>query len=213
MWQPHRMGALFQNVLYPSLTWARYTDEPLCYLTFDDGPNPDVTPLVLQELRQRDAKATFFVVGDNVRKHPDVFAQTAEEGHSLGNHTFNHFKGWKTEDARYYDNVALCQAQMARIAPEAAGRMLFRPPYGRIRRRQARHLQGLGYEVVMWDVLSWDFLQSLRPETCLRGTRRALRRGSILVFHDSYKARERMAYALPRLMDDLMEQGFRFERL
>src|ERR1700744_5891090 len=147
--------------LYPQLRWDMKPGNRCIYLTFDDGPIPIVTPLVLNILQQYDAKATFFCIGDNVRKHPEIFEQVRNAGHAIGNHTFNHLKGWKTDDQIYFDNFMQ--------ANELIGSNLFRPPYGRIKRSQAKMLMAAkpDLQIVMWNILSADFDLNLTPEKCL----------------------------------------------
>lgn len=190
---------------YPSYLWRVPTSEKRLFITFDDGPIPDVTEFVLETLRDYRAKGTFFCIGDNIRKHPTVLKKIADQGHALGNHTYNHLNGWKTDDATYLANVKQC----AELLPETP---LFRPPYGRIKRAQARELLK-SRKVVMWDVLSGDFSQDLSPETCLRKTIQYTRPGSILLFHDSLKARRNMEYAVPRVLDHFSNLGYTFEAL
>ncbi|MBL7846872.1 MAG: polysaccharide deacetylase family protein [Cyclobacteriaceae bacterium] len=179
------------------------------YLTFDDGPVPGPTEFVLDELARAKAKSTFFCIGDNVRKHPEVYQRIIQEGHAVGNHTFNHLSGWKTPVDAYVDNVALCDREMKREGKQPA--KLFRPPYGRITRRQIGRLSE--YRIVMWDVLTNDYAKSLSREACLRGSLAATRPGSIIVFHDSLKAEKNMSYVLPRFLDHFGSQGFSFKAL
>jgi len=193
------------RALYPDFVWRKPTPENIIYLTFDDGPIPDVTDWVLAQLAAHGAKATFFCIGDNVAKHPDVFQRVLADGHAVGNHTFNHLNGWKTPDAAYFDNIAQCQ----RVLPPTR---LFRPPYGRITRSQAK-VVGQSRQIVMWDVLSGDFAPDLTPEVVLQKTLKYTEPGSIVLFHDSLKARRSMAYALPRVLDHFGERGFKFEGL
>lgn len=198
----------------------------MLYLTFDDGPVSGPTEFALHTLSRYSAKATFFCIGDNVRKHPEIFSKIIEEGHAVGNHTFNHLNGWRTNTDRYVENTARCQEQMNLFSEKAmvqgglqqASPManiepsrLFRPPYGRISRKQIQALQD--YRIVMWDVLSMDYNRLLSPESCFRSTMHACRPGSIIVFHDSYKAERNMAYALPRLLDHFSQQGYSFKAL
>ncbi|MBB5438272.1 peptidoglycan/xylan/chitin deacetylase (PgdA/CDA1 family) [Pedobacter sp. AK017] len=192
---------------YPKLTWNKNRDQKVIYLTFDDGPIPDVTAFVLKTLKNFDTKATFFCIGDNIVKHPDIFEQIKREGHQIGNHTFNHLKGWITEDQYYLDNFRQCQ--------ELTGTSLFRPPYGRIKKSQASGIRALMPEMqlIMWDVLSGDFDTGLSPQKCYQNVIRHTRNGSIIVFHDSLKAFDRLEYALPRCLQYFKEKGFEFALL
>jgi peptidoglycan/xylan/chitin deacetylase (PgdA/CDA1 family) len=189
---------------YPSLTWNKTRKEKVIYLTFDDGPIPDVTPFVLKTLKDFNAKATFFCIGDNIRKHPDIFKQLKEEGHQVGNHTFNHLKGWKTEDKTYLQNFKMCQ--------DLTQTNLFRPPYGRIKKPQISEIQSAypEMEIIMWDVLSGDFDINLSPQKCYKNAIKHTTSGSIVVFHDSLKAFDRLEYALPRFLQYFTDKGFSF---
>ncbi|HEY8931289.1 MAG TPA: polysaccharide deacetylase family protein [Mucilaginibacter sp.] len=193
--------------LYPNLLW----DAPQCprciYLTFDDGPIPIVTPFVLNILKEFNAKATFFCIGDNVRKHPDIFEQVKNEGHAIGNHTFNHLKGWDTPDNVYLENFLK--------ADELIGSNLFRPPYGRAKRSQIKLLKNTkpGLQFVMWNVLSADFDINVTPEQCLGNVLKNTRSGDIVLFHDSLKAKERVEYVLPRALDIWSKEGYSFSTL
>src|SRR5262249_17249407 len=149
----------YVQALFPGLVWKMPGEERKIYLTFDDGPIPDVTPWVLQTLEDFNAKATFFCVGDNVRKHPEIFDQVVEAGHAIGNHTYNHLSGWTTENISYFNNIRHC----ARLVQSR----LFRPPYGKMKPSQAQFLQR-HYRIIMWDVLSGDFDKNITPEDCLQ---------------------------------------------
>jgi peptidoglycan/xylan/chitin deacetylase (PgdA/CDA1 family) len=193
--------------LYPQFTW-HVNNGPRCiYLTFDDGPIPIVTPFVLNILKQYNAKATFFCIGDNVRKHPEIFEQIKNEGHTIGNHTYNHLKGWDTDDQTYLNNFL--QADKLLNTP------LFRPPYGRMKRSQVKLLKEAkpGLDIIMWSVLSGDFDVSLTPEKCLENVLKNTGSGDIVLFHDSLKAKERMEYSLPRAMELWGRKGYSFESL
>ncbi len=194
------------KTIFPSYEWRVKTQDPVIYLTFDDGPVPDITAFVLDTLAQYEAKGTFFCIGDNVRKHPEVYAKIRAEGHAIGNHTFNHMNGWKTETEVYLENYYRCQ-DILELPTN-----LFRPPYGRIRREQYLRLPE-STRVIMWDVLSGDFSQAITPEICLFKSIRYTRPGSILLFHDSIKANRNMAYTLPRYMDHFAAKGYRFEAM
>lgn len=191
--------------LYPQLMWRVPTKEKIIYLTFDDGPVSGPTEFVLDVLEKKNTRATFFCIGDNVLKNPAVFKRIKESPHRIGNHTFNHLKGWNYPTKDYTDNAKKCTEVIGE------GHRLFRPPYGRITRSQIRALPD--YTIVMWDVLTHDYLASLSEEQCLKGSIRATRPGSIVVFHDSYKAERNMMYALPRYIDHFLNQGFVFKSL
>lgn len=194
---------VIQN-LFPNFTWRIPTKEKVLFLTFDDGPIPEVTPWVLEQLERFDAKATFFAVGDNIRKHPEVFQMVKEKGHSVGNHTFNHLNGWTTENIPYYHNVRHCAQLM--------DSSLFRPPYGRLKPRQAQFLLR-HYRIIMWEVLSGDFDVKITPEECANNVLKNARPGSIIVFHDSLKAQHNLEYALPKVLEEFAQSGYRFEQL
>ncbi|TWJ00008.1 peptidoglycan/xylan/chitin deacetylase (PgdA/CDA1 family) [Mucilaginibacter frigoritolerans] len=193
--------------LYPDLMWDTHDNSRSLYLTFDDGPIPIVTPFVLNILKEFNAKATFFCIGDNVRKHPDVFEQVKAAGHAIGNHTFNHLKGWKTDDEIYVDNFLQ--------ADKLLHTNLFRPPYGRIKRTQAKLLQQAkpDIKVIMWNILSADFDISLKPEKCLSNVLKNAGKGDIVLFHDSLKAFPRMEYALPKALEHWSKEGYEFKAL
>src|SRR5690554_89975 len=182
------------------------------YLTFDDGPIPEVTPWVLSELEKHEAKATFFCIGENIEKHPQVFRQVIEAGHSVGNHTYNHLNGWNTTIREYVKNIEKCQEILRKTSETSSTKSellnLFRPPYGKIRPRQARFLRKKGYKIIMWDVLSADYDVSLSGEECLRNIIRNVESGSIIVFHDSLKAFPRLEYILPRVLQFLDEKNY-----
>lgn len=193
-------------MFYPGFVWRMPTREKVMYLTFDDGPIPDVTEWVLETLELHKAKATFFCIGDNIRKHPSIFDKIKNQGHSVGNHTFNHLNGWQNNDTRYLENVQLCENQMATKT------ILFRPPYGRIKYSQARVLKSK-HKIVMWDVLSGDFSPNLSPERCLAMTIQYGRPGSVVLFHDSLKAQRNMEYALPRTLEHFGNLGYEFRNI
>lgn len=193
--------------LYRNCLWKLNPADPTVYLTFDDGPNPRATPFVLAELKKYGAKATFFCLGKNVDEHPDIYRAILEDGHAVGNHTQHHLNGAKTRTDVYADDVM-----------EAATRIdsrFFRPPYGRIRRAQIRELNKRmpGITIVMWDVLSGDFDTDRSPQDCLQKVLFRFRSGSIIVFHDSDKAWERMEYVLPRLLLHCANKKIKMEAL
>ncbi len=236
----------FLQWYYPNLIWQKPTHEKIVYLTFDDGPIPNVTDFVLDILKNFDIKATFFCIGDNIHKHPAVFERIKTEGHAVGNHTYHHLKGWKTDDETYLQDFEKCQA--------LTQTNLFRPPYGRIKKSQIRKLKdqrpklkaevksetlkvesvksvgssqfsvansqpfqpeakNCQLQIIMWDVLSGDFDTSISPEKCYRNVINNAKNGSIIVFHDSLKAWDRLEYALPKVLKYLTEKGYQFGTL
>jgi len=192
--------------LFPGFVWSLPNKDKIVYLTFDDGPIPEVTDFVLGQLKAFGAKATFFCIGDNIRKNPDIFKRIVSDGHAFGNHTFNHLNGWKTPEAEYLQNVRLCQNEIDSLTQDKS--RLMRPPYAKATRSQARKLRQMGYRIIMWDVLSADFDQCISPEKCLKNVLRNVRSGSIVIFHDSQKAFANMKYALPETLKYLKENGY-----
>lgn len=195
---------LWLRKLFPTLIWSIPTEEKVLYLTFDDGPIPEITEWTLNELRKYNAKATFFCIGDNVRKYPSVFKKVLEEGHKVGNHTFNHLKGWSTNNNKYYQNIDKCS--------ELVKSDLFRPPFGRIKTSQYKELQK-NYKIIMWSILTWDFLKNLDQEWALKTTIEKTMRGDIIVFHDSVKAEHNLKFLLPKYLKYFSEKGFEFKSL
>ncbi|MBR4714481.1 MAG: polysaccharide deacetylase family protein [Paludibacteraceae bacterium] len=190
--------------IFPGTVWRLPREEKTVFLTFDDGPIPEVTEFVLDTLRERNIKATFFCVGDNVRKHPDLFRKVMEEGHLVGNHTFNHLQGLYTTSRNYIRNVEK--------ADELIKSPLFRPPHGILRYTQFITLRRK-FKIVFWDVVTRDYNRKLSGEDVLGIVRKYTRNGSIIVFHDSLKAEKNIRYALPRAIDYLMSEGYKFEVL
>ena len=207
----------FIRSLFPNRLWKIATEENVLYLTFDDGPIPEVTPWVLNLLREYEAKATFFCIADNIRKNPEIFNQIVTQGHSVGNHAHNHLNGWKTPVDYYVKNVLLADDFMSgdqEINSERSGEVkLFRPPYGRITGKQAKLLREKNFRIVMWDVLSRDYNRKLSPENCLKNVLRYTEPGSIIVFHDSLKAAKNLKKILPQVLEHFSRKGFKFEKL
>lgn len=201
--------------LFPHFTWDMGTDGRTVYLTFDDGPTKGITEQVLAILEQHDVKATFFLIGKNIAAHPEIVKRIAEAGHSVGNHTYNHLNGWHTSTDRYMQNVFACQRELDKLLPSAKSKpaKLFRPPYGKIKPSQARALRLEGYKIIMWDVLTADFDQSISKEECLENATKRTVSGSIVIFHDSVKAGPNMLHALPRTIAYLKEKGYRFKAI
>jgi peptidoglycan/xylan/chitin deacetylase (PgdA/CDA1 family) len=196
---------IVKNV-FSKYLWSIPNNEKKVFLTFDDGPTPEITEWVLAELKKHNAKATFFCIGDNIKKHPEIFQKVLAENHSVGNHTFNHLKGWKTSTDDYVTNAKLCQSQFT--IHNLPFINLFRPPYGKIKLSQSRRLRKLGYNIIMWDVISFDFNQSISKEKCLDNVLKNVQSGSIVVFHDSKKAWQNLEYVLPKTLEFLNRKGF-----
>lgn len=197
--------------IFSSYIWDIPNTEKKIYLTFDDGPIPEITEWVLEELKKHNVKATFFCIGDNIAKHPDIFKKVINEGHAIGNHTFNHLNGWKTTTEMYLENFERCEKTIQQFAINNPNSKIFRPPYGKIKRAQAKAIQQLGYKIIMWDVLSVDFDSNLSKEKCLENVLANVRSGSIIVFHDSIKAFKNLEYTLPKTLNLLKEKGFVFD--
>lgn len=191
--------------LYPDFIWDMPANEKVIYLTFDDGPHPTITPFVLNLLKQYNAKATFFCIGKNVELYPQIYARIISESHSIGNHTQHHLNGWKTKTGDYVFDVV--------SAAHNIQSKLFRPPYGRIKRFQAKLLQQAYYNIVMWSVLSGDFNKNISNEKCLSNVLLQTQAGSIVVFHDSEKAYERLQYVLPKVLAHFSAEGFGFKAI
>lgn len=190
--------------LYPRQVWSLPETRKEIFLTFDDGPTPSITDWTLKELKKFGAKATFFLVGQNAEKYPDLIEAIRKEGHSIGNHTYKHLNGWSTTTNAYIKDILRCH--------EIVDSKLFRPPYGRITKSQTSIMLNR-YQVVMWDVLSGDFDQTITKERCLKNVLNHTQAGSIIVFHDSVKAADRMQYALPRVLEYYAKKGFAFSPL
>ncbi|MBK7764365.1 MAG: polysaccharide deacetylase family protein [Bacteroidetes bacterium] len=192
---------------YANCVWHIKDHANSVYLTFDDGPHPSITSFVLEQLKKYNAKATFFCIGKNVVSNPEMYQKIIDEGHSVGNHTQNHLNGWKTENIEYYKNI--------RTASKYISTKLFRPPYGRITHAQSLGLRRLfpQTKIIMWDVLSGDFDIEISPAECLYNVVSATKPGSIIVFHDSEKAWERLQYALPLFLEHCKNKGWKMKKL
>lgn len=207
--------------LYPSALWRVHPEEKAVYLTFDDGPIPEVTPWVLDLLDRHDIRATFFMVGDNIRKYPDVFREVVKHGHRIGNHTFNHIRGFSRRyftSYSYLENTEkaydLMVQEMGDCADAQLRPLLFRPPHGHMGWAQYMVLKKR-YRVVMWDLVTRDYSKKLRGPQVLANVLRYARNGSIITFHDSLKSWENgnLQYALPRSIEFLKEEGYSFHVL
>lgn len=199
----------FIKKIFSNYIWDIPNTENKIYLTFDDGPTPEITEWVLQELEKHNAKATFFCIGNNIEKHPEIFEKLISKGHSIGNHTLNHMNGWKTSIEEYLENSILWSA----TCDQSPNCNLFRPPYGKIKTSQAKRLRQLGYKIIMWDILSADFDTTISAEKCLENAIKNVTSGSIIVFHDSIKAFPHLEYTLPKALKILSEKGFVFEKI
>ena len=206
--------------LFPNYVWNMPRTEKNIYLTFDDGPTPKITNWTLDILKQYKAKASFFCIGNNIEKHSEIFQNILNNGHAIGNHTHNHIKGWKTKAEDYLTNIDLCESVLKSqvVSSEIANQNslivnLFRPPYGQITPKQGKKLMALGYKIIMWDILSFDWDKSVSPEQCLDNVLKKASNGSIIVFHDSLKASKNMQYALPKVLEHFTKKGYFFKSL
>ncbi|WP_223034695.1 polysaccharide deacetylase family protein [Hanstruepera marina] len=202
--------------------WEVPSTEKVLYLTFDDGPTPEITNWTLKTLNEHNAKATFFCIGKNIENHPDIFKSILDKGHAVGNHTHNHIKGWQTGTADYLDNVSKAESviqdriknQKSTISnKQSVVPKLFRPPYGQIKPKQGKALLDLNYKIIMWNVLSFDWDKNVKPETCLNNVTTKSKPGSIIVFHDSLKASKNLIFALPKVLKYFGEKGYTFKAL
>ena len=209
--------------LYSSYIWSVPEKEKTLYLTFDDGPHETATPFILNELKKYNAQATFFCLGKNVFSYPAIYNRIVNEGHAVGNHTYNHLNGWKTTDKKYLQDIA--------DASKYIDSDFFRPPYGKITNFQSKLInkkqernknkgesfvvteQVLSFKIFMWSVLCGDFDTTISPAKCLQNILKNTKNGSIIVFHDSTKAWIRMSYALPHTLEFFSERGFQFKKL
>lgn len=197
--------AWWLRALYPSLVWRIPAKEKKIYLSFDDGPHPVATPFVLDQLAEYGAKASFFCIGKNVAAQPAIYQRILAEGHTVGNHTHEHVNGWKTTDEDYVTDTMTAATYIQSD--------LFRPPYGRIKRSQIKLLGEKGMKIMMWDVLSADFDTNLTAQACLSYVLYHTKPGSIVLFHDSEKAWERMSVALPAVLKHFSREGYVFDRI
>ncbi len=202
----HRMP-FWLSKLYKTCYWRLNPNEKSIYLTFDDGPDPEVTPFVLAELKTYDAKATFFAVGENIQKYPTVSEDIIRQGHQLANHTMNHLKGWNHQNKDYIENVEFCRSELTPYS----NNKLFRPPYGRIKKSQITELNSKGYYLIMWDIISYDYDKALNTTKALNELIHKTRNGSIVVFHDSQKAKHQLMKLLPSYLEEMKLRGYRFE--
>lgn len=206
--------------IFPNYVWDIPTTEKTIYLTFDDGPTPEITNQTLKTLKTYNAKATFFCIGKNIEKHPDIFKNIVAQGHRIGNHTQTHKKGWKTKTKNYIEEIKQAQKiidselqKSTTVNQKSLIKNLFRPPYGQITPKQSRNLIALGYKIIMWDVISFDWDKNITPEHCLKNVISKTKKGSIVVFHDSIKASKNMQYALPKTLEYFSSKSYTFKAL
>lgn len=201
--------------LFSNYQWKVATNQKEIYLTFDDGPIPEITPWVLKQLAKFQAKATFFCVGDNISKYPEIYDAVLQEEHRIGNHTFHHLNGWKTKSNSYVENIDKCAFEIEKQQMKSVTKsdLLFRPPYGKITPSQRKKIVEKGYKIIFWDVLSGDFDQNISKETCLENVVNNTEKGSIIVFHDSEKAFKNLEYVLPRFLEYFSKKGYVFKSL
>lgn len=194
----------FLTRLFPSLIWSFPDETDGVFLTFDDGPTQEITLWVLDQLKRYDAKATFFMLGKNIELNPDIYERVVAEGHTIGNHSYSHLKGWATETGQYVQDVD--------FANGFVHSKLYRPPYGRIKPSQFRILRDR-YKIIMWDVLSMDYSRRVSPRRVTNNVVNHLHPGAIIVFHDSKKAERNLRYALPRVLEAISQKGLKFKRI
>ncbi len=190
--------------MYPKAIWRATTTSPTIFLTFDDGPIPGLTEWVLDTLKTYNVKATFFCVGENITKNEAIFNRIIQDGHTVGNHTYNHIKGFKTKTDDYLENTEKCE--------QYTNSKLFRPPYGQLKKSQYRTLLERGYKIIMWDVISYDY-EKITPEACFKNVQKNVKNGSIVLFHDNIKAEKKIKYALPKTIEFFLKLNYKFEAL
>ena len=201
------------RAFYPNQVWILPTKKKEIYLTFDDGPTPEITDWVLDTLQEYNAKATFFCIGENLEKEYSIFNKIINQGHAIGNHTFNHEKGWKTNTKEYLKSVLKTQEIIEKYLTPCKSELLFRPPYGKTKKSQTKLLIKNKYKIVMWSILSWDFDTTISPEICLNNVIKNTKSGDIIVFHDSVKAFKNLKVVLPKVLEYFNSKGYKFERI
>lgn len=195
------------KLIFNNWIWGFSSEEKILYLTFDDGPTPEITDWTLKQLKNYNAKATFFCIGKNVVNHPEIYQNIMADNHSIGNHTNNHLNGYKTNTSEYIKNISECEKKFTKKTT------MFRPPYGKLKLSQARKLIKKGYKIIMWDILSADYDTKITPEECLENVIKNVDNGSIIVFHDSVKAQEKLKYVLPKILEFYTDKGYQFNAI
>lgn len=200
--------------IFRNWVWSYASKEKVLYLTFDDGPTPEITEWTLNELAKYEAKATFFCLGKNIAEQPEIFQKIIEKKHFVGNHTNNHLNGWKTNTEDYLQNIEDAEKYFEKYLKLNTQQLkLFRPPYGKITLSQSKKIRKNGYKIVMWDVLSADFDATISNEKCLENVIRNIQNGSIIVFHDSIKSTEKLRFVLPKVLEYYSYHGFNFKSI
>ncbi len=197
----------FIEFIFSNWIWSFSKNKKIIYLTFDDGPTPEITHWVLKLLSEYNAKATFFCIGENIAKYPEIFQDILKNEHAIGNHTNNHLNGWRTNTDLYIENSMTAFKTMEHKT------ILFRPPYGKLFHRQSKRLRDKGYKIIMWDVLSADFDTKISKEKCLQNVLKNTGNGSIVVFHDSIKSNEKLKFVLPKVLKYYVEKGYSFKKI
>ena len=192
----------FIQILFPSIIWRQKNYQNNIWLTFDDGPTPKVTPFILNTLKEENVKATFFLVGEQIERQPDLYNQIISDGHVIANHSYSHINSWKSNTLDYLNDIEKCQKLMPK-------NKLFRPPYGKISALQIRRLKKK-YKIILWDVLSWDFSLSIAPSKVKRNVMKNTKQGSIIVFHNNQKSFQNLTSILKETIQELKQKGFSF---
>ncbi|WP_432672091.1 polysaccharide deacetylase family protein [Flavobacterium sp. SM2513] len=200
--------------IFYGFTWRIPSEKKTVYLTFDDGPTDAVTEWTLAILKEYNAKATFFCIGENIAQNPELFTKVQKEGHAIGNHTYNHLNGWHSTNEEYVNNIVLCEEVLQDFSIESnLGQKLYRPPYGKVNPKQFKWLKKNGYKIIMWDILSADFDTAISPEKCAENVLKNIQPGSIIIFHDSLKASKNLKHALPLTLKYLQENDFEMKSI